>query len=343
TIQITTSGDQWYHISSIENPADLLSRGVYPNILENNNLWWEGPKFLKLNSCDWKFNYKLIDTEIPELRTTALTVQTENCLNIIITKFSKVTRIVRIVAYVVRFIKNSKLPKHSRNYGVLVPDELDNALYSLINVVQKVCFPLEYSCLTKGISLKSSSKILSLNPYLHNNLIRVGGRISNSKQCFDQIHPIILPKNHILTELIIKHEHERLVHAGAQMVLSSLREKYWPILGRQLCKKIIRNCVKCFKAYPKSSNYLMGNWPEMATTSGYHPTLLDKVTERIFVRTTNKEEDHVSPLNWPLGRVVKLYPGQDGVTRVVEIKVRGGVVKRAINRVCVLPIEHYVT
>ncbi|KAB0802715.1 hypothetical protein PPYR_04901 [Photinus pyralis] len=131
------------------------------------------------------------------------------------------------------------------------------------------------------------------------------------------------------------------------MVLSSLREKYWPISGRHLCKKIIRNCVKCFKAYPKSSNYLMGNLPEKKEYLSELQTRVkwkENCTNLIGIDSlVLLKEDHVSPLNWPLGRVVKLYPGQDGVTRVVEIKVRGGVVKRAINRVCVLPIEHNVT
>ena len=44
-IQIIDS-DRWFHVASEDNPADLASRGVYPNALVGNVLWWHGPKWL---------------------------------------------------------------------------------------------------------------------------------------------------------------------------------------------------------------------------------------------------------------------------------------------------------
>ena len=40
---------------------------------------------------------------------------------------------------------------------------------------------------------------------------------------------------------------------------------------------------------------------------------------------------------WPLGRVISVFPGKDGVVRVVEIKVNGKVKKRAVR--CLIPLE----
>ncbi|XP_059045837.1 uncharacterized protein LOC131841541 isoform X1 [Achroia grisella] len=45
------------------------------------------------------------------------------------------------------------------------------------------------------------------------------------------------------------------------------------------------------------------------------------------------------PLLWCLGRVVKIYPGVDGVTRVAELKTKMGTFRRAFNCICPLP-EH---
>ncbi|XP_041972786.1 uncharacterized protein LOC121728634 isoform X8 [Aricia agestis] len=45
------------------------------------------------------------------------------------------------------------------------------------------------------------------------------------------------------------------------------------------------------------------------------------------------------PLLWSLGRVIKTYPGVDGVTRVAELKTRKGTIRRAFNSICPLPID----
>jgi hypothetical protein len=51
-------------------------------------------------------------------------------------------------------------------------------------------------------------------------------------------------------------------------------------------------------------------------------------------------EDNTPPLKWPLGRVVKLHPGKDGITRVVTIQTQGAsTVKRAVRKLCVLPVD----
>ncbi|GFV08493.1 hypothetical protein TNCV_2937091 [Trichonephila clavipes] len=38
-----TANYQWKHISSLDIPADLFSRGVSPSYLELLELWWSGP------------------------------------------------------------------------------------------------------------------------------------------------------------------------------------------------------------------------------------------------------------------------------------------------------------
>jgi hypothetical protein len=43
-IQEITNIEDWNHISSKENPADLVSRDVDANVLRNLSLWWNDPK-----------------------------------------------------------------------------------------------------------------------------------------------------------------------------------------------------------------------------------------------------------------------------------------------------------
>ncbi|XP_026467480.1 uncharacterized protein LOC113371047 [Ctenocephalides felis] len=62
------------------------------------------------------------------------------------------------------------------------------------------------------------------------------------------------------------------------------------------------------------------------------PSQPAEVGDMVVVR-----EDNLPPLHWRLGRILDTHPGDDGLVRVVTIKTQNGVLKRAINRVCVLP------
>ena len=63
--------------------------------------------------------------------------------------------------------------------------------------------------------------------------------------------------------MIIEAEHIRLLHAGCQSVFNSLRQKFWPLSGRKLVRKIIRNCITCFRASPPGNlTNIMGDLPE---------------------------------------------------------------------------------
>ncbi|CAK1585165.1 unnamed protein product [Parnassius mnemosyne] len=49
------------------------------------------------------------------------------------------------------------------------------------------------------------------------------------------------------------------------------------------------------------------------------------------------KEENAPPLYWRLGRVRKLFPGSDGLTRVADIDTARGIVRRALNRIVLLP------
>ena len=47
-------------------------------------------------------------------------------------------------------------------------------------------------------------------------------------------------------------------------------------------------------------------------------------------------EDGMVPTLWPLARVVRVYPGKDGLVRVVDVKTSKGVYKRPVTKLVVL-------
>ncbi|KMQ87859.1 hypothetical protein RF55_12758 [Lasius niger] len=54
-------------------------------------------------------------------------------------------------------------------------------------------------------------------------------------------------------------------------------------------------------------------------------------------------EDTTTPLHWPLGRIVSVYPGPDEIVRVVSVKTAHGIYKRPIMKLSLLPLYSYLS
>ena len=57
--------------------------------------------------------------------------------------------------------------------------------------------------------------------------------------------PILLPKRHHFTTLVIREIHDSVAHSGVRMTLSVVRERYWILRGKESVKRMVRNCVLC--------------------------------------------------------------------------------------------------
>ncbi|XP_030767150.1 uncharacterized protein LOC115890927 [Sitophilus oryzae] len=257
-----TSKDKWYHVKSELNPADIISRGTNPNILKDKKLWWCGPNFLNDNAKPFSSrtpDYR--DSNVPEMKRTVALVSNTAEISNIFTKFSSLTKLKRVIAYVLRF-KNNALCKDNKISGPLRVNELNKAMTILIKIVQFQEFADDIKNLTSKIKLSNSSKLLNLNPFLdEDGIIRVGGRLKHSHLSYNQKHPTILPTKHTFTELLILHTHLRYLHMGTQALLATIRLEYWPLSGKVAVKRILRKCIKCFRAKPKSVTQIMGDLP----------------------------------------------------------------------------------
>ena len=98
-------------------------------------------------------------------------------------------------------------------------------------------------------------------------IIRVGGRLSNSSDfSYNKKHPMLLCGKHSVTQLIFQQEHLRLLHAGPQQLLAHLRETWWPLSGRNLARKVIRQCQMCTRMKGETVQPIMGNLPQKRIT-----------------------------------------------------------------------------
>ncbi|XP_049868042.1 uncharacterized protein LOC126368193 [Pectinophora gossypiella] len=119
--------------------------------------------------------------------------------------------------------------------------------------------------------LESKCKLLCLSPFMdtNTNLIRVGGRIGTSNYPFNKRHPILLDSSHHISKLYFEREHIRNLHAGPQLLLSIIRESVWPINGRKLARRIVKNCVTCTRVRGQTLYPKMGNLPAYRVSVDY--------------------------------------------------------------------------
>ena len=265
--------DRWRHVTSEDNPADCASRGMYPSEILNHKLWWSGPEWLKLNQERWpkQSEVKSVSSseEADELCSATCTALVQSSPLIPFDRFSIFTRLVRVTAWMIRFIANCQSRKHNTQVhnGTLSVQELSHATRYWIKVAQNESWTSEINALKKGSRLKQTSRILCLNPFIdESGILRVGGRQENARLSFDTRHPIILPSNHPLVKLLIRSEHLRLLHAGHLLTSASLSRRYHIVGGHKAIRSITRSCVVCRRRSAKPNPQLMGQLPKERVT-----------------------------------------------------------------------------
>ncbi|EGT53728.1 hypothetical protein CAEBREN_31324 [Caenorhabditis brenneri] len=86
-------------------------------------------------------------------------------------------------------------------------------------------------------------------------LIRHGTRLDKSDLPTDTKLPIILIRDHKLTEMIVRDIHLRNKHIGTEQLVAECRRKYWIPKGRQLARKVINSCTQCKRKNGRTFRY----------------------------------------------------------------------------------------
>lgn len=115
---------------------------------------------------------------------------------------------------------------------------------------QKFCFAnkrfhQEIAALRSNSKVKRGSTIYKVDPVLEGGLLRVGGQLNKAAMPEDTKHPIILSKDHHVSNLILHHYHERLGHGRRNHILSNVRKKNWITNANSAVRKIIGRCKFC--------------------------------------------------------------------------------------------------
>lgn len=280
---------QWHYIYTKTNPADFASRGLLPNQLINNTLWWHGPSVLlnEENCKDNIYNMQPYDTELEKKKPKVKTFHSNIDLDCI-SRFSTLEHTVRVIAYCKRFMNKLKEKRkivtalskaetlRTVKKQVLEPEELEAAKTHLIKLYQEKFFDKEIKNNHEKQPLPKNSRLLSLNPFLDDKgVLRVGGRLQKSEFSFNKKHPIIIPYGSHLMKMIIRNAHLKTMHGGNQLTLCQIRHEYWITSAKRAVKAYINNCVTCRRLTRQNAWQLMGNLPAART----------KIVEKAFTYT----------------------------------------------------------
>ena len=156
-----------------------------------------------------------------------------------INKYSTLRKLLRITAWVKRFVENLKAKKEGKNLNVesLNAKEVTSAEKLWIKDVQ--------STLTQSSSFKKTQNHLGIVEM--EGILVCMGRLERSDLSSEAKYPIYLPKDHRFTELVVEDCHLRVFHCMVKATLAELRSRFWVSKGRQFVKKVLKRCFVCRK------------------------------------------------------------------------------------------------
>ena len=291
---------QWRHVPSELSPADEVSRGITVRDMINNSKWLNGPMFLRKNEESWPSDLTNVQNQLsdddpelkPDVQSHSQTLShrpNEDFLSSLIQRHSSWEKLKRTVAWLLRFKSwfIARYSQRSKNPSVIMlsVDELQRDERAIVKHVQRIAFPEALRALQMISSLKYSRQVTTelkdlkmpafmrkLHPLMDEfGILRVGGRLENALISYEAKHPVVLPYQHHVTDLIISQHHQITGHLGQEYVLSSLRQHYWVIKGRSAVRRVLNKCFRCKKLEAPRGEQLMANLPKERLMSGEPP------------------------------------------------------------------------
>ena len=227
----------WHHVPTTDNPADLGSRGG--NVV-TNRLWREGPSWLS-NPSEWPPDKTIEPTS--DTRSEAKVVKEifkaakaeQDAFDQLLDKHP-LSKLLRIGAWIRRFISNCKSQPQDRKVGPINTQEIKQQQLWWIRRVQEAAH---------GVSHFQADQ-LQLNLQLNDKeILECRGRIVGE-------YPIYLPDTHPFTALVVRQAHICTLHGGVGITMAKVRERYWVPRLRRLVKKIRRSCHGCKRFQAKA-------------------------------------------------------------------------------------------
>ena len=245
-IQRITEAEEWRFVPGKQNPADIATR----SLLEEEPIptaWLNGPRFLLQPEECWPVDLPWMAATDEMRSNRVFVIETKEASD----EWEKIA------------IDTDDVSRLAR---------IEGRYFDLVLKCQAEAYGEELHRLKGGKQLRSTSSLLALAPILGaDGLLRLGGRAGRAKLPYDQLHPPLIPGNHLLAKKIIQAFHQQLKHVGTDFLLTYVRQHYWITGGREAVKKVRRDCVICRRNRAQPCEQLMADLPDSRLDYGTLP------------------------------------------------------------------------
>lgn len=235
-IRCFTRPEQWHHVDSGLNPADLGTRFIPAAVLPHTN-WFSGPEFLHqaiLGSTPENESFELVEPEEDqEIRSQVLTLVTKMTeLSLGSHRFKRFSEWRSLVRSRAMLVHVSKSFSREGNTGDCkgwhwckkgLQTERTQAKTFIIKCAQQEHYKDELKSLEKGEEISQRSALKNLSPFVDSEgLIRVGGRLQPDEMSEQEKHPLIIPASQHVSTLLVRHYHDQVAHQGRHLTAGAL-------------------------------------------------------------------------------------------------------------------------
>ena len=185
-----------------------------------------------------------------------------------IRKYGDLTKLLRVTACVLKFIKNLKahadvarrqVSMNNKNITKNNPGAAtgENSNWLTAKDINDARLLWVRDAQVDIHTMKNFKQIKNaLNLFTDDNqLLRCKGRLEYASVSYNTNNPWILSKKHRFTELIVLHSHESVGHDGVRETLTHIRNQFWITQPRNYVRKIIKVCRVCKYHEGKAYSY----------------------------------------------------------------------------------------
>ncbi|KAL6734937.1 hypothetical protein Aduo_005424 [Ancylostoma duodenale] len=257
---------RFYYVSTESNPADCATRGLNASEIVDHT-WWHGPGFILAPPIQWPNAHMDFTVDPPplkdveeEFRTVASSASLIEGYKSFVpfTRMTSYSKLVRVTAWCLKYLAKllCRIEAKLQTADTTFFSKFTKASHISIDDFREAELIVLREHYREGALLLESRNIRKLHVKSdENGLFRADIRMANSELEESAKRPIVLLPGHPLTQMIIRHYHLKLFHAGAPHLISALREKYLIPNIRRKVKTISAKCITCKRQQGRPYSY----------------------------------------------------------------------------------------